>query len=482
MKPTKKSITKIGLLTVKLFGLMEIFILFGIQFFWIIYKGDLAPTENTWDILAIIAPFMMAFIVGILCRIEKYRRLFRKMEWLIHLSLSISFLIFLIVLQTRDEFNPYIPFTWLFYFWIIIIGLILISAIIMNLDKPSLITNLKDKSKFSVFIGIFAVLWLATLGMISISQYPVYFWIFSSIFHSIMVPFSISNHGKLPETHDSHVVYQNFKQMILRKTDETQIEKKESVPKLRSRHLNLAFLNILIVFSLIMQWDPNFMATGSIQDNYYLIIGLFLSPLFYLGFGIAILNSKFKFPIIGDSMVLPFIALAIMEIYLFAPLTLGYAIMRLFLHGSNQTSSSHASTIVGVTLAWTLGLLLFAYYGFLEYIALLALGTIWLGDAIILFIILILTFIFCINLGIFSLEKYLSRRKKEKKSMSNKGSGKAVEGFKQLMGFFDLLNNHVMDLYKEDRKLMELEDFFELLDESELDTKKIKTIEEELNE
>jgi hypothetical protein len=405
------------------------------------------------------------------------------MEWLIHLLLSISFLIFIILLQTRDEFNPYIPFTWLYYFWVIIIGLILISAIIMNLDKPSLITNLKDKSKFSVFMGIFAVLWLVTLGIISILRYPVYFWIISSIFHSIMVPLSFSNHGKHPETHDSRVVYWNFKQMILRKTDEIQIDKKESVPKLRSRHLNLFFLIILIVFSLIMLWDPNSMTTSAIEDNYYLIIGLFLSPLFYLGFGIALLNSRFKFPIIGDGIVLPFIALAIMEIYLFAPLTLGYAIMRLFLHGSNQTSSSHASTIVGVTLAWTGGLYLFTFYGTLKYMALLAIGTIWLGDySINLLIILILTFIFCFNLGFYSLEKYLSRRKKKKKSMSNKGNGKAVEGFKQLKGFFDLLNDHVMNSYKEDRKVMELEVFFELLDKSGLDAKKIKTIEEELYE
>ena len=97
-------------------------------------------------------------------------------------------------------------------------------------------------------------------------------------------------------------------------------------------------------------------------------------------------------------------------------------------------------------------------------------------------IFLILTVIFYIYLGYFYLEKYLSKRKKEKKSINNKGSGKAVEGFKQLMGFFDLLNNHVMDLYKEGRKLIELEDFFELLDKSGLDMKKIKTIEEELNE
>ncbi|TKJ25130.1 MAG: hypothetical protein CEE42_08190 [Promethearchaeota archaeon Loki_b31] len=428
MKPIKTSIPKIGLLTVKLFGLMEIFIFFGIQFFWIIYKGDLLPTENTWDLLAVLFPFLIAYIVGIFCRIEKYRSLFRKMEWLIHLLISISFLIFLIVLQTRDEFNPYIPFTWLFYFYFIIIGLILISAIIMNLDKPSLITNLKDKRKFSVFMGIFAVSWLATLGIISISQYPVYFSIFSSIFHSIMVPLSIINHGKHPETHDSRVVYRNFKQMILRKTDETQIEKKKSVPKLLSRNLSLFFLFVLIVFSIIMQWDPN-MTTGAPEDNYYLIIGPFFSPLFYLGFGIALLNSKFRFPIIGDGIILPFIALSIMGICSFAPLTLGYAIMRLFLQGSNQTSSSYVSTIVGVTLSWTLGLYLFAYYGYLDYIAFF-LGTISLGNLINLIIVLILTFIFCINLGLFSIEKYVSKRKKEKKSMNNKKG--SFEGLKKL--------------------------------------------------
>jgi parallel beta-helix repeat protein len=97
-------------------------------------------------------------------------------------------------------------------------------------------------------------------------------------------------------------------------------------------------------------------------------------------------------------------------------------------------------------------------------------------------IFLILTIIFYIYLGFSSLEKYLSRQKKEKKSMSNKDNGKVVEGFKQLMGFFDLLNDHVMNSYKEERKVMELEVFFELLDKSGLDAKKIKTIEEELNE
>ncbi|MFX0023954.1 MAG: hypothetical protein ACFE9S_16630 [Candidatus Hermodarchaeota archaeon] len=483
MKPIKKTITKIGLLTVQLFGLMEIFILFGIQFFWIIYRGDLLPTENIWDLLAIIAPFMMSFIVGISCRIEKYRMIFRQIEWIFHLLICICYLALFILLQTKDEFNSYIPFTWLYYFWIIIIGLMLISAIIMNLDKPPLITYLKDKRKFSMFIGIFAVLWLPTLGMIVLSRYPVYFWIISSIFHSIMIAISINNHKKHPEIQDSYVVYQNFKQMILRKTDETQIEKRESVPKLRLRHLNLAFLNILIVFSIIMQWNPNFINTGAIQDNYYLIIELFYSPLFYLGFGIALLNSKFKFPIIGDGIVLPFIALSIMEIYSFAPFTIGYAIMRLFLHGSNQTSGSYASTIGSVTLAWTLGLYLFAYYGFLRYLTFLVLGTLWLGDySIKLFLVLILTFIFCINLGFFSLKKYLLKRKEGRKSMNKKSSSIMVEGFKQLMSFFDLLNDHIEVLDKEDRQLMELEVFFKLLDKSRLDVKKIKMIEEELDE
>jgi len=307
----------------------------------------------------------------------------------------------------------------------------------------------------------------------------MFFWIISSIFHLIMVPLSIINYRKHPETQDSRVYYQNFKQTILRKTDETQIKKKESVPKSLSRNLNLIFLIILIVFSLIMLWDPNFM-TGAMEVNYDLIIGLFLSPLFYLGIGIALLNSKLKFLIIGDGIVLPFIVLTIMGISLFPPLILGYAIMRLFLHESNQTSTSHASTIVYVTLAWTIGLLLLTWYGILDLGASLGSGSIWSAEFTKIFIFLILIFIFCISLGFFSIEKYLSKRKKKKKSMSDKGSGKAVEGFKQLMGFFDLLNNHVMDSYKENKKVMELEKFFELLDKSGLDAKKIKTLEEEV--
>ena len=106
-----------------------------------------------------------------------------------------------------------------------------------------------------------------------------------------------------------------------------------------------------------------------------------------------------------------------------------------------------------------------------------------LAGIMLLFIsmFLILTIIFYVYLGFSSLEKYLSRRKKDKKSMDKKDTGKAVEGLKQLMGFFDLLNDHVMDSYKEGRKSIEREYFFELLDKSGLDAKKIKLLEGELN-
>jgi parallel beta-helix repeat protein len=106
-----------------------------------------------------------------------------------------------------------------------------------------------------------------------------------------------------------------------------------------------------------------------------------------------------------------------------------------------------------------------------------------LAGIMLLFIrmFLILNIIFYVYLGFSSLEKYLSRRKKDKKSMDKKDTGKAVEGLKQLMGFFDLLNDHVMDSYKEGRKSIEREYFFELLDKSGLDAKKIKLLEGELN-
>jgi len=408
---------KTSLLTVWLFGLVEVFIFFGIHFFWIIYKGDLVPTENSWDLLAIIFPLLMTYIVAVLCRIENYRVLFRKIGWIIHLSLCTCYLIFFLLLQTRDEFNPFIPFTWLFYLWNIIIGLVLISNIVSNLDKPILSDYFQEKNKLLLFFGISTIICLVTLGIIAILRYPVYFWIFSCIFHALMIPISVSRQHTINSENrnpESDIVYQNFKDMIFRKVEKAQLPKKEKISTLFTRHFRIIFL-VFLFFLAWNQWGFYHQAMGSLEDNYYLIIRIFLSPFFYVGCGLAILNAKFKKPLFGDCIGLLIMALSIVKIYNFAPLALGYALLTLLLIVSNLSSTSYASSIAAILLAWVVGLLLFAFNGMLldtaEAIRFILQADIELDYAIVnKFLFGIIGIIFCIYLGFYVFDRILRRK------------------------------------------------------------------------
>ncbi len=410
----KSSKTEIGLLSVRLFGLVEICIGFGIQFFWILYKGDLLPIENSWDLLALLSPFIMAYFIGILCRIKKYRMLFRKIEWIFHFTLCMCYIMLFVFLQMRDEFNPFLPFTWLFYLWTFTIGLVFISSIISNLDKASLSTQFQDKNKFLVFFVVGFTIWLITLGIISLLRYPVYFWVFSCVFHAMMIPISISkNYKKNSDLIDykSAIIYDSFKEMVFRKGDKSLLARKEKISKILSRNIRILFLIILFVLSW-NQWAFNHLAMGSIEDNYYLIVQVFLSPLFYVGCGLAIINVKFKINLLGESLGLIIMALSIIEIYFLAPLALGYALLTIILLLSGLSSSSFASSIIAIQLAWVLGLLLFVYNGMLldifgAIIFMLQLNVELNYIFINFFLFMIIGIVFCIYLGFLLTDKFL---------------------------------------------------------------------------
>jgi hypothetical protein len=440
MKLSKPSITKVGLFSIRLFGILEIFIFFGIQFFWLIYKGDLLPTENSWELLALLAPFVIAYFIGVLCRIEKYRVFFRKIEWLLHLLLCSCYIALLILLQTRDEFSPFFPFTWMYYLWIITIGLVFISSIVSNLDQAPIADQLKDKNKLLIFIGVGAVLWLVALGIIAILRYPVYFWILSCIFHSLMIPISIyKQHDKNSDLRDSKsvLVYKSFKDMLFRKTDPSQITKKENFITIFARNFKFLFL-IVLFFLAWNQWAFYHLAMGSIEDNWFLIVQIFLSPLFYAGFGLAILIAKFKIPLLGECLGLVIMALSITEIYVFAPMALGFALLALIILVDKMSSSSYASGIIAVQLFWVLGLVVFTYNGmmgelFTAIAFILQLNAEMNNSFINFFLFIIISIVFCFYLGFFLIEKLIIWRKKHKKEQKTIEKAKKILNKRQVV-------------------------------------------------
>lgn len=418
----KSSTTKSGLLLVRFFGITEIFVLFGIQFFWIIYKGDLVYIENSWDLLAFLAPFIVAYVFGAFCRIEKYRVVISKYEWVIHLFVSSCLLFFIILLQLRDEFFSFIPYTWLFYFWIVIIGLIFVAGIARGLDRPTLLSDFENRNKTKIQFGIGAITWLLALGLISLSRYAVYFWIFSLIFHAILVPISFSRQQSTSSDSKSgnselNVVYPNFNAMIFRKVEPSQLFKKEKLISIFARHFKILFLMFLF-FLALNQWAFNFQALGSLEDNYYLVIRIFISPLFYGGITLALLIAKYNITMLGECVGLGLMALGIMEVFFFAPFILGYAVLTIILIAKDLSPTSSASSIIGIQLAWGIGLILFAFNGMLlqtvDQIRFI-LQIDYSIDSILLHFLLfvLILFVFCIYVGLFVIDKVLNREKKE---------------------------------------------------------------------
>lgn len=371
IKSEKINKNELAYLALRLFGMLYVLLLFSIQLFWVVYKGELVSIELTWDLIALVAAFLVAYIVAVFGRVELYRVTMRMFEWLLHLILAGGYLIFLFLLQARDEFQPIIPFTWLFYFWVVLIGLDLATAVISNLDKGSLNKWFSNATKLKTFLIALIPIWLGIIYFITISRYPVHIWIVAVVYHAVMIPVSITrthNQADLLLRNDEmsaeRHIYDSFKSLFTGNKEKSLSSKKSKPLITNVKHVRV----ILLAFFIFMawnQWGFFHQALGSLEDNYYLIIGMFMSPLFYVGMALAVISIKFERPNIGDLSCFILIGLSIINVNLLAPIVFGYASWSLIFVNSGQNATSRTSSTIAFILSMTIGLYLFTFNGML---------------------------------------------------------------------------------------------------------------------
>ena len=414
---------KTGFLAARLFGYAEILILFGLQFFWIIYSGDLLYHESLWDLVAFLGPIAVVIIVGIICQMKNLRAAIRKIEWLIHLLICAIILTIILLIQLRDEFSPFFPFTWLFHLWIVFFGLVLTVNVVSNMDKPSLLTYLKEKSQLLLFVGVLTVVWILTLGIISILHYAVHYWIAAALFHAIMIPISISRQhtntevlSNGPPSPYSYTVYRNSRELFSKKSMKIDLKKFYDV-------LKGVFLGLLFVIAWYV-WGHFHGIFGSIEANYHLVVGFFISPLFYVGMGLGIglqvleVNKVGRITLVGDAIGFLTVGLSLIGIYGLAPFALGYALVMLLLHESGQNPVTYAGAIIFMQFLWYVGLALFVSYP--------SLLTLEPGIKVLINIILFGSMggVLGISFGCIAIEKLLGLRKgKDKQVMEGSTDG-----------------------------------------------------------
>ncbi|MBD3351878.1 MAG: hypothetical protein GF364_10370 [Candidatus Lokiarchaeota archaeon] len=402
-------------LTIKLLNIIELSILFGIHFFWIIYKWDLFPIEKTSDLLALCSPFLLAYLVGICCRIEKYKKYLFEIEWIFHSLVSLGFLVLLAYLQFRNEFSFVLPFSWGFYLWTGVVALLLSANIIThsrlseekatvspeneeNQDKTnSQNTKISMKRLTDTLINprklIYLGIWVIILFMLSILSYPIYFAFFSISFHSILMyetknvrdkkklmkNFELNELRKVEDQGSKHPNYSSILNLIKRKPIDNSKIYLDKYTKIISRHLRTLFLVIIFAFSWGL-WALNVMQMGSLEDKWGLFIRPFINPLFYLGVasvGFSLVsniicknknNRITRFldhRLITDAIMIIIFSLVIFDIYFIAPVIMGYSIISLIQTMLSQNSTSYASTLIATTIGWTAGLYLFTFNGML---------------------------------------------------------------------------------------------------------------------
>jgi hypothetical protein len=113
-------------------------------------------------------------------------------------------------------------------------------------------------------------------------------------------------------------------------------------------------------------------------------------------------------------------AVSIMEIYIFAPLALGYSLLTLIILVDGTSSSRYASSIIAIQLFWVLGLVVFTYNGmmgelFTAISFMLQLNVEMNNSFINFFLFVIISIVFCLYLGLYLIDKLILRKNKRRK-------------------------------------------------------------------
>ena len=377
MTLTRNDFQRYFLLLIRFYGYLEVLLFSGIQLFWVIYTGELVQFENMLDVLALIPLFLSVFIMGIICRIKKFKLGIQKIEYILHLVISLIGISLILIFQFRDKFNQWLPFSWDYFLWILFLGLILTSNVIMNLNKVSLSEIFQDLVKKKtisnlVMISItILVTWIFALILMLNSDYMMVFWISAVVFHSLLVPISILQAKKLDNVEivetvedykeiNSYPLYNNWKEM----TKDAFDWKTPDSQKPSFNRYHLFFNGLFSFFSIISSfflWVFNQNFLGSIEEHHNLYYSIFISPLFYIGIIFAIISNKKS--LAGDLIMIIILFLNLLGISLMVPFLLGYTIIKILIRATNQTPTRYSLTIIIMNLAFFISTYIFALSG-----------------------------------------------------------------------------------------------------------------------
>jgi len=324
----------------------------------VIYSGKSFQQESALEFISIFYPIIFTFVIGALLKSQVIKISLVQIEWVLHLLITSLSLILLLLLQSDDKLSSFLPFTWSLYIWVVLYGLVLISGLSINIGRPPIIKLIDSKRTRNTILLINMIIWPFVLLMVYSLSFSLYFWIFALIFHSMMIPISI------------HSEYRNRTNTL----SQEQIFDKKLILNNIHGFFRTSSILLMFLFSWII-WNLNHNTVGPVEESFYLVFEIFISPLFYLGIALAVslfyLESKSKgikkdITLIGDLICVACLFLALIEIYIFPPLILGIIISYFFFFWCSKSPFKNARNITAIQISWVAGIAVFAFFSTLS--------------------------------------------------------------------------------------------------------------------
>ncbi len=333
-KVTSRSFSIIPLLICHLIVYVEFLLFLGITLFLIIYQREALLIGNESWYYYFLVPIIGCACFGVFLRLKKTWRQKRTLTiWLQIIICIVNYVIVALLLYTNNlDYSQPVPA--IFTLFLCLVGLLLTNIIVLS--KVEILVDLKtDKRKFLALLLALGGTWAITLCLIDVFATLTYFFIFSAIFHGAFF-------------------------FLLLRDRSPDILRVQKVSKLQFGENLFRFLVQLVCLDLA--WNQVgflYFVPDSLVAAYTFFFPTIVSPLFIAGMFLAVILVRYKGEIYGDLGVFAILCLAFFDIYIFAPLLLGYALlaMAFFLKERNPSSASFA--IVLTLLGSLVGLYLF---------------------------------------------------------------------------------------------------------------------------
>ena len=324
-----------------IFGWGELFVLVGLQYFWILSKSSPLDTVNISCHVAAFAPFALMVLVGLFAAWSRFgKALLLRLEWIFHLSVCLCNALLLLGLLFRDPFNMLLPVSWLFYLWTFAVSFLLLANL-AGRQRQSLagdpVAKIAQKGMVAAMV---LLVWAVVLALAASMAWPPWFWLASTMFHAVMAPYCL-HAATTPEAG------------ALRR-----------VRSLRKLVLVLEPLTLITIFLYAhLRTLYVFQHTGTFEVKYFLALHPYFSLLFVLGAAFSILMRRRWPSLAAHAMVLAVLAMGGQWTAWLIPFCFGYCLMGLYRTSMRQCTFGYAVSATFMTLVWILAMTGFTFAG-----------------------------------------------------------------------------------------------------------------------